>query len=266
MFFKISSLFNWILTLGWLVIVGILWFFQSFDKPTTLNELGDFIAGAFAPLAFFWLVRGFYQQGKGLEQNSKALKLQAKELKASTDALNLQAQELKRSVNEQKNLILIQEQEQASKHFSVEPSLTYSGGEFRVDTDQYDPSEEYPDLQDVVVVRRGKYSLLISNQGELARKFVLIDPYTDRIEKNQFEISKSKKCSFMFNLSQEETDELISSNKFISYFHVLYYDIYGKPFSYTIRVKISKDYEDNYFYVSVDKYAYKKDVSELPQS
>jgi hypothetical protein len=30
------------------------------------NELGDFLAGAFSPLAFFWLVLGFYQQGKEL--------------------------------------------------------------------------------------------------------------------------------------------------------------------------------------------------------
>ncbi|MFW1754615.1 hypothetical protein [Acinetobacter wanghuae] len=49
-----------------------------------LNSIGDFLAGTFAPLGFFWLVAGFYQQGKGLEQNSEALKLQAKELKKTT--------------------------------------------------------------------------------------------------------------------------------------------------------------------------------------
>ena len=104
MFFKMSTLLNWLLTLGWLVVVGILWFFQSFDKPTTLNELGDFIAGAFAPLAFFWLVRGFYQQGKGLEQNSEALKLQANELEKSTEALELQVQEMKLALLQQTEL------------------------------------------------------------------------------------------------------------------------------------------------------------------
>lgn len=31
-----------------------------------LNEVGDFLAGVFAPLAFFWLVIGFFQQKKEL--------------------------------------------------------------------------------------------------------------------------------------------------------------------------------------------------------
>ena len=33
------------------------------DKP---NELGDFLAGTFAPVAFLWLVLGFFQQGAEL--------------------------------------------------------------------------------------------------------------------------------------------------------------------------------------------------------
>ena len=48
-----------------------------------LNELGDFLAGAFGPLAIFWLVLGFIQQGKELKQNTEALELQAKELQYS---------------------------------------------------------------------------------------------------------------------------------------------------------------------------------------
>jgi len=52
-----------------------------------LNELGDFLAGSFGPIAFLWLVLGFLQQGR--------------ELRLSTDALHLQAQELKHSVAQQ---------------------------------------------------------------------------------------------------------------------------------------------------------------------
>ncbi len=47
------------------------------------NEMGDFLAGVFAPLALFWLVIGYFQQQKELRQNTKALELQAKELKNS---------------------------------------------------------------------------------------------------------------------------------------------------------------------------------------
>lgn len=60
--------------------------FENFIK-LELNALGDFLAGAFGPIAFLWLVLGFLQQGR--------------ELKLSTDALQLQAQELKNSVEQQ---------------------------------------------------------------------------------------------------------------------------------------------------------------------
>jgi len=41
---------------------------------------GVFFAGAFAPLALFWLVAGYWQQGMELKQNTAALVLQQKEL------------------------------------------------------------------------------------------------------------------------------------------------------------------------------------------
>lgn len=63
------------------------------------NEWGDFFAGLFSPLAFLWLVLGFFQQGKELRQNNEALKLQAKELQASvgqqTAMVDVQSRELK---------------------------------------------------------------------------------------------------------------------------------------------------------------------------
>jgi len=51
----------------------------------SLNEAGDFFAGIFGPLAFLWLVLGYFQQGAELRQNNAALKLQAQELKNSVD-------------------------------------------------------------------------------------------------------------------------------------------------------------------------------------
>lgn len=50
-----------------------------------LNELGDFLSGVFAPLAFLWLVLGYLQQGDELKQNTAALKLQADELANSVE-------------------------------------------------------------------------------------------------------------------------------------------------------------------------------------
>lgn len=52
-------------------------------EPLALNEVGDFLAGLFGPLAIFWLVLGFFQQGEELRNSVDTLKLQAKELAAS---------------------------------------------------------------------------------------------------------------------------------------------------------------------------------------
>jgi len=50
-----------------------------------LNEVGDFFAGAFGPVAFLWLVLGFMQQGDELRLSTKALEDQAKELQKSVE-------------------------------------------------------------------------------------------------------------------------------------------------------------------------------------
>lgn len=52
-------------------------------QTMSLNEVGDFLAGAFGPLAIFWLILGFFQQSVELRQNTSALELQAEELKNS---------------------------------------------------------------------------------------------------------------------------------------------------------------------------------------
>ncbi len=70
------------------IVVGLLvwggkpapWFEDS-------NEFGDFLAGFAAPLAFGWLVLGFFQQGE-------ELRLQAAELRASVEQASKQAEAL----------------------------------------------------------------------------------------------------------------------------------------------------------------------------
>lgn len=74
-------------SLIWLGGVLIFWLgFAKADEALTLNEAGDFAAGAFAPLAFIWLVAAVFLQ-------QEQLKLQARELRASTKALRMQVRE-----------------------------------------------------------------------------------------------------------------------------------------------------------------------------
>lgn len=50
-----------------------------------LNELGDFLGGVSSPLAFLWLVLGFFQQSREIRLSGKALTLQAREMRRSVD-------------------------------------------------------------------------------------------------------------------------------------------------------------------------------------
>jgi hypothetical protein len=85
-------IFGIVVSLVWLAFMA--WVFLCNPANTDSlkpNELGDFFAGFFAPLAFLWLVLGYMQQGH--------------ELKLSTEALKLQAEELRNSVLQQKQLV-----------------------------------------------------------------------------------------------------------------------------------------------------------------
>lgn len=70
----------WILLLGAYVVTN--WSVVVRLDP---NEVGDFLAGSFAPLAFFWLVLGFFQQGSELRNSGRALWLQGEELRNSVE-------------------------------------------------------------------------------------------------------------------------------------------------------------------------------------
>jgi hypothetical protein len=63
------------------------------------NEVGDLLAGIAGPLAFIWLVYGYFFQGIAIRQ-------QGEELKQNTKALHLQAKELKNSVEQQREVAL----------------------------------------------------------------------------------------------------------------------------------------------------------------
>src|SRR5262245_17862447 len=82
-----------VLTVGWLGL-AIWWTFREGIPRMPPDQWGNLAAGVFAPLAFLWLVVGYFQQGEELRDNVSALRLQE-------EALRLQVQELKESVAQQ---------------------------------------------------------------------------------------------------------------------------------------------------------------------
>lgn len=56
----------------------------------SLNEVGDFLAGVFTPLAFSWLVYGYFQQSSELRLQREELALTRKQLGKQTELLQEQ--------------------------------------------------------------------------------------------------------------------------------------------------------------------------------
>lgn len=85
------------ITAIYFIFLAIVIHFLHLNLMGSWNEFGDFLAGAFSPVAFLWLILGYLQQQKELQQNTRALELQAEELKNSVD----QYKEMVRVANEQ---------------------------------------------------------------------------------------------------------------------------------------------------------------------
>ena len=80
------------LTIFYIVVIL---FFRGNDtlellRTGNLNELGDFLAGFFTPLAFGWLVYGYLQQSKELRLQREELSLTRNQLGKQTELLQEQ--------------------------------------------------------------------------------------------------------------------------------------------------------------------------------
>lgn len=89
---------GYVLTALWAAVLAAYLLLGGASKWKSLlasppNEFGDFLAGAFAPLAFLWLALTVWLQ-------SRELRLQRKELQQNGEALRLQAEELRNSVEQ----------------------------------------------------------------------------------------------------------------------------------------------------------------------
>lgn len=81
-----SSKFGVAVTVIWLTGAALLALSRRVDwAGMPLNAWGDFLAGVVAPLAFLWLVLGYFQQGEELRLNTKALLAQEAELRRQVE-------------------------------------------------------------------------------------------------------------------------------------------------------------------------------------
>ena len=85
------------LTTIWL-ITGFLYVSNSVGWTGFVNlpveEVGSFLEGAFAPLAFLWLVIGYFLQQQELIQNTQAMRAQANEIARTAEQAIIQSEKL----------------------------------------------------------------------------------------------------------------------------------------------------------------------------
>lgn len=81
----------WLL-LGFLYIANSVGWAHFRDLPA--DQMGSFLEGAFAPLAFFWLVIGYFLQQEELQQNTAALNAQAREIERGSEQAAIQSQKM----------------------------------------------------------------------------------------------------------------------------------------------------------------------------
>jgi hypothetical protein len=82
--------FGVVVTIVW--IGGGIWFVsysaaQDPGQAFTLEAIGGFLEGAFAPLAFLWLVLGLFIQQRELTRNTEALRLTVEQSEKQTQAI-----------------------------------------------------------------------------------------------------------------------------------------------------------------------------------
>ncbi len=94
LFLAIAITVFWLLGGSYYISSTIGWS-QFLSQP--LEALGSFLEGAFAPLAFLWLVVGYFLQQKELSRNTDAIQQQHVEMQRSSDQAELQAQAIQQT-------------------------------------------------------------------------------------------------------------------------------------------------------------------------
>jgi hypothetical protein len=92
--FGLSVTVLWLIVLS-IYIEGSIGWANIGGSP--IATVGNFLEGAFAPLAFLWLVIGYFLQKKELAQNTAAIKLQYVEIQKSATQAVIQAQAISAS-------------------------------------------------------------------------------------------------------------------------------------------------------------------------
>lgn len=191
-----------------------------------LNAKGDFLAGVFAPLAFLWLVFGYYQQGR--------------ELKLNTEALRLQADELKNAVDEQKRLNEIHQENITHKHFEVEPIFDVQITNKRYLRNKI-PLHDHPELGLNIDIEKCYFyfELSINQKFNITRNIEVVHSIEKRVVGFHHTLSTNEKYTITYVFNEERMNYFLQGEIEYQIILISFYDIYGKKYSRTFRLTVS---------------------------
>lgn len=193
-----------------------------------LNEKGDFLAGVFSPLAFLWLVYGYLQQGRELKQN--------------TESLRIQAIELRNSVEEQKKLIKIHEDDQKVQHEQAKPIFEFE--DLRFDPEQVEMVEDNPFTGEPRYQHKQQdISFHLKNLGSPIKKIKIFR--NENLIESITLLEKGAKEFIVIYLTDEEQNNLHTNAVLELQFILSYLDMLGLEHVEFYRIVLNDRFEDD---------------------
>lgn len=206
----------------WLLLIVVFAIFGDLTFPQSLNELGDFLAGIFAPIAFFWLVLGYIQQAKQLEQNTQALKQQEQ-------ALRLQIEEMRQSVRQQKGIIEIQNQQYNMIKKSALPDFLIMIKDFRA--------------QNINGIEECFFTIDCKNIGGEISDLVIITEQESTIILSSILCRGESVESRNFN-TKEDVELYESDRCYVMKMRAFFKDVYKNEFLYLYHLELMFNYQN----------------------
>ena len=115
-----------------------------------VERMGSFLEGAFAPLAFLWLVIGYFLQKKELRQNTEAMKMQFVEIQRSAEQATVQAEATARAEMHQRRESFLKLAELIRTQLGYVVGLLYLSSQMSDRNEQEVPPERLGELWNVV--------------------------------------------------------------------------------------------------------------------
>jgi hypothetical protein len=141
--FGLASTLFW-LWLGFLYIAMVVGWQNFLSQPA--ESLGGFLEGAFAPLAFLWLVIGFFLQQRELRQNNSAIRAQYEQMRRTAESTEIQAIAIRANALHQQQETTLLVADRVHKQLGAVVGLLWMSSQFVEDNPEAPSEERVSDL------------------------------------------------------------------------------------------------------------------------